>query len=60
MIINIFFSPFFAYFSKTIDFGSVFSAEIRNEFCMQKYPNKHSFIGFEIKYPFIVEFLLRL
>ena len=46
MIIDFFFQ-FFAYFSKTIDFGSVFSAEIRNEFCMQKYPNKHNLIGFE-------------
>ena len=29
MIINIIF-PFFAYFSKTIDFGSVFSAEMNS------------------------------
>ena len=44
MIINNIF-PFFAYFSKTIDFGTVLGAE--NEFYMQKYPNKHNFIGFE-------------
>ena len=44
MIINNIF-PFFEYFSKTIDFISVFSAE--NEFCMKKYPIKHNFIGFE-------------
>ena len=52
MITNIFFL-FSAYFSKTVGFCSVFRAEIvgfspqgRNEFCMQKYPNKGIFIGF--------------
>ena len=46
MIINNIF-PFFAYFSKTIDFTSVFGAEM-NSVC-KKYPNKHNFIGFEKK-----------
>ena len=39
------FSIFFAYFSKTIDFGSVFSAEMN--FACKKHTNKRSFIGFE-------------
>ena len=56
IINNIF--PFFAYFSKTIDFWH--SSRCRNEFSMQKYPNKHNFIGFEKQQPLIVEFLLRL
>ena len=46
MIIHIFFL-FFAYFLKTIGFGSAFQR--RNEFCMQKYPNKHIFITFAEK-----------
>ena len=45
-MINIFF-PFFACFSKTIDFGSVFSAEM-NSACKNT-PNKHIFIGFAEK-----------
>ena len=45
-MINIFF-PFFACFSKTIDFGSVFSAEM-NSACKNT-QNKHIFIGFAEK-----------
>ena len=50
MITNIVFL-FSAYFSKTVGFGSVFSAEMNsvemNSFLrMQKYPNKGIFIGF--------------
>ena len=44
MIKNIYFFLFFAYFSKTVGFGSVFSAEM-NSAC-KKYPKKGIFIGF--------------
>ena len=54
MMINILF-PFFAYFLKTIDICSVFSAEM-NSAC-KKYPNKHIFIGFAEKKPFTLPFL---
>ena len=43
MITNIFWL-FSAYFTKTVGFGSVFSAEM-NSAC-KKYPNKGIFIGF--------------
>ena len=43
MITNIFFL-FSVFFSKTVFFGSVFSAEM-NSAC-KKYPNKGNFIGF--------------
>ena len=43
MITNIF-SLFSAYFSKSVGFGSVYSAEM-NSAC-KKYPNKGIFIGF--------------
>ena len=52
MIINIFF-PIFFMFLKNHRFWLSF--QCRNEFCMQKYPNKHIFIGFAEKdiYPSI-------
>ena len=45
-MINVFF-PFFACFSKTIGFGSVFSAEMN--FACKNTQNKHIFIGFAEK-----------
>ena len=56
MITNIFFL-FIAYFSKTVGFGSVFSAEM-NSACKNT-PNKGIFIGFA-ENPFFREFSNRL
>ena len=46
-MINIFFFPIFCMFLKNHRFWLSF--QCRNEFCMQKYPNKHIFIGFAEK-----------